>query len=162
MNRKHLFLSGNHEERKKLKLHEITLAANVVGTLRLNQSVQPLLSKATAPGAINVSSSAGQLDGTPQAWVPAYCISKTTVNMLTEQLTAALKDMMINSMCPGWCRTEMGRQEAPLSAENGADTLVWLMLEAPYSLRCMFIKTAKSSLGKPTPFAVENPLTYLP
>ncbi len=63
--------------------------------------------------------------------------------MLTQQLTAALPDVMVNSMCPGWCRTEMGGQDAPLSPEEGADTLVWLALEAPDSLRGAFLKQRK-------------------
>ncbi len=117
-----------------------TLATNVVGTLRVTQAMLPLLRKSTAPRVINVSSGAGQLDGEPQPWAPAYSISKTALNMLTQQLTAALPDVMVNSMCPGWCRTEMGGQDAPRSAEEGADTLVWLALDAPHSLRGNFIK----------------------
>jgi hypothetical protein len=50
---------------------------------------------------------------------------------------------MVNSMCPGWCRTEMGGSEAPRSADEGADTLVWLALDAPHSLRGHFIKERK-------------------
>ena len=117
-----------------------TLETNVVGTLRVTQAFLPLLEKSKAPRIINVSSGAGQLDGEPQGWAPAYSISKTALNMLTSQLTAALPGVMTNSMCPGWCRTEMGGSEAPRSAEEGADTLVWLALEAPPSLRGQFVK----------------------
>ena len=117
-----------------------TLTTNVVGTLRVTQALATLLSRSPSPRVINVSSGAGQLDGEPQAWAPAYSISKTAVNMLTQQLTAALPVFQVNSMCPGWCRTEMGGQEAPLSAEEGADTLVWLALDAPDTLRGAFVK----------------------
>lgn len=117
-----------------------TLNTNVVGTLRVSQAFTPLLSRSSTPRIINVSSGAGQLDGEPQAWAPAYCISKTAVNMLTQQLTAALPEVMVNSMCPGWCRTEMGGSEAPRTPEEGADTLVWLALDAPHSLRGKFVK----------------------
>ncbi|MFC5457778.1 SDR family NAD(P)-dependent oxidoreductase [Prosthecobacter fluviatilis] len=117
-----------------------TLNTNVVGTLRVSQAFAPLLAKSSAPRIINVSSGAGQLDGEPQAWAPAYCISKTALNMLTQQLTAALPQVMVNSMCPGWCRTEMGGSEAPRSPEEGADTLTWLALDAPHSLRGKFVK----------------------
>jgi NAD(P)-dependent dehydrogenase (short-subunit alcohol dehydrogenase family) len=117
-----------------------TLNTNVVGTLRVSQAFAPLLAKSDAPRIVNVSSGAGQLDGEPQAWAPAYCISKTAVNMLTQQLTAALPNVMVNSMCPGWCRTEMGGSEAPRSPEEGADTLIWLALEAPHTLRGKFVK----------------------
>lgn len=117
-----------------------TLNTNVVGTLRVTQAFAPLLSRSSEPRIINVSSGAGQLDGEPQAWAPAYCISKTAVNMLTQQLTAALPDVMVNSMCPGWCRTEMGGSDAPRTPDEGADTLVWLALDAPHELRGRFVK----------------------
>lgn len=117
-----------------------TLNTNVVGTLRVCQAFAPLLAKSSAPRIINVSSGAGQLNGEPQAWAPAYCISKTALNMLTQQLTAALPDVIINSMCPGWCRTEMGGSEAPRTPDEGAETLTWLALEAPHDLRGQFVK----------------------
>ncbi len=117
-----------------------TLETNLIGTFRVTLAMLPLLEKSSSPRIINVSSGAGQLDGEPQAWAPAYSISKTALNMLTQQLTAALPDVRVNSMCPGWCRTEMGGSDAPLSAEDGADTLVWLALDAPDSLRGAFVK----------------------
>ena len=120
-----------------------TLETNLVGTLSVTLAMLPLLENAPAGRIINVSSGAGQLDGEPQPWAPAYSMSKTALNMLTQQLTAGLPDLMVNSMCPGWCRTEMGGSEAPLSAEQGADTLVWLALDAPHSLRGNFVKERK-------------------
>ena len=120
-----------------------TLETNLIGTFRVSLAMLPLLQKSGAPRIINVSSGAGQLDGEPQAWAPAYSISKTALNMLTQQLTAALPKVMVNSMCPGWCRTEMGGPQAPLSADEGADTLVWLALDAPHSLRGSFVKQRK-------------------
>jgi NAD(P)-dependent dehydrogenase (short-subunit alcohol dehydrogenase family) len=120
-----------------------TLETNVVGTLRITQAMWPLLQKGKEVRIINVSSGAGQLDGEPQPWAPAYSISKTALNMLTQQMTAAWPEVMVNSMCPGWCRTEMGGQAAPLTAEEGADTLVWLALEASPLLRGQFVKERK-------------------
>lgn len=117
-----------------------TLNTNVVGTLRVSQAFAPLLAKFKAPRIVNVSSGAGQLDGEPQSWAPAYCISKTALNMLTQQLTAALPDVMVNSMCPGWCRTDMGGRDAPRTPDEGAETLTWLALGAPHDLRGKFVK----------------------
>lgn len=117
-----------------------TLNTNVVGTLRVSQAFAPLLAKSSAPRIVNVSSGAGQLDGEAHAWAPAYCISKTALNMLTQQLTAALPNVIVNSMCPGWCRTEMGGNDAPRTPDEGAETLTWLALEAPNDLRGKFVK----------------------
>jgi NAD(P)-dependent dehydrogenase (short-subunit alcohol dehydrogenase family) len=117
-----------------------TLDTNVIGTFRVTKAMLPLLEKSAAPRIINVSSGSGQLDGDPQPFAPAYSISKAALNMLTQQLTGGLPHIIINSMCPGWCRTEMGGQAAPLSADEGADTLVWLALDAPPDLRGAFVK----------------------
>jgi NAD(P)-dependent dehydrogenase (short-subunit alcohol dehydrogenase family) len=121
-----------------------TLETNLIGPFRVSQAMLPLLHQSSSPRIINVSSGAGQLDGEPQSWAPSYSISKTALNMLTQQLTAALPQVVVNSMCPGWCRTEMGGQEAPLSADDGADTLVWLALDAPDTVRGAFIKQRES------------------
>ncbi len=117
-----------------------TLETNLIGTFQLTQAMLPLLRSSSKPRIINVSSGAGQLEGDPQPWAPAYSISKTGLNMLTQQLAAALPEVIVNSMCPGWCRTEMGGHEAPRSADEGADTLVWLALDAPGSLTGKFLK----------------------
>ena len=124
----------------KSELLRETFETNVIGTFRITLMMLPLLEKSCAPRVINVSSGAGQLDGEPQPWAPAYSISKTALNMLTQQLAVALPEVMVNSMCPGWCRTAMGGDEAPLSADEGADTLVWLATEAPHELRGQFVK----------------------
>lgn len=117
-----------------------TLETNLIGTLRVTRAMLPLLLASGNPRIVNLSSGAGQLDGEPQPWAPAYSISKTALNMLTQQLTVAVPDVIVNSMCPGWCRTHMGGEEAPLTPEEGADTLVWLALDAPASLRGKLVK----------------------
>ncbi len=115
-----------------------TFDTNTLGPLRVTQAFLSLLQKSRAPRIINVSSGAGQLSGELQSWAPAYSISKTALNALTQQLAAALPDFAVNSVCPGWVRTSMGGSSAPRSVEEGADTIVWLADEAPQDL------TAKS------------------
>jgi NAD(P)-dependent dehydrogenase (short-subunit alcohol dehydrogenase family) len=47
---------------------------------------------------------------------------------MTKIIASALSDanILINSMCPGWVRTEMGGSNANRSVEEGADTAAWL------------------------------------
>jgi NAD(P)-dependent dehydrogenase (short-subunit alcohol dehydrogenase family) len=116
-----------------------TIATNALGALRVSQALVPRLLKSSAGRIVNVSSGAGQLSdmGT---WSPAYALSKTTLNGITGMLAAALKDkgISVNSVCPGWCRTEMGGPTAPRSVEEGATGIVWLAADAPQEKTGLF------------------------
>ena len=116
-----------------------TIATNALGALRVSQAFLPHLLKSSAGRIINVSSGAGQLSdmGT---WSPAYSASKTTLNAITCLLAAVLKDkgIAVNSVCPGWCRTEMGGPTALRSVEEGAAGIVWLAADAPQEKTALF------------------------
>jgi len=120
-----------------------TLETNTLGALRVIRAFVPLLAKSKAPRVINVSSGGGQLTGGADGWSPAYCISKTALNGVTSQLAAALPKFAINSVCPGWVRTDMGGRNATRSVEEGADTIVWLASEAPQDLTGKFLRDRK-------------------
>lgn len=120
-----------------------TIETNVLGALRATRAFTPLLVKSKAPRVINVSSSGGQLTGGADGWSPAYCISKTALNGVTSQLAAALPKFAVNSVCPGWVRTDMGGRNATRSVEEGADTIVWLASEAPQGLTGKFLRDRK-------------------
>ncbi len=117
-----------------------TFATNTVGPLLVTQAFQPLLARSKSPRVINVSSGAGQLAEGLQDWAPAYSMSKTALNSLTQHFAAALPRFAVNCVSPGWVRTEMGGSAAPLSVEQGADTIVWLALDAPQSLTGKFLR----------------------
>jgi NAD(P)-dependent dehydrogenase (short-subunit alcohol dehydrogenase family) len=120
-----------------------TLETNMLGALRVTRAFVPLLSKSKSPRVINVSSGGGQLTGGADGWAPAYCISKTALNGVTVQLAAALPKFAVNSVCPGWVRTEMGGENASRSVEEGADTIVWLAGEAPQNVTGKFLRDRK-------------------
>jgi NAD(P)-dependent dehydrogenase (short-subunit alcohol dehydrogenase family) len=117
-----------------------TIETNVLGALRVTRTFAHLLAKSKAPRIINVSSGGGQLTGGADGWSPAYCISKTALNGVTSQLAAALPKFAVNSVCPGWVRTDMGGRNAPRSVEEGADTIVWLATAAPQTLTGKFLR----------------------
>jgi NAD(P)-dependent dehydrogenase (short-subunit alcohol dehydrogenase family) len=85
----------------------------------------------------------GQLTDGADGWAPAYSISKTALNGVTVQLGSALPKFAVNSVCPGWVRTDMGGENASRSVEQGADTIVWLSTEAPQDLSSKFLRDRK-------------------
>jgi NAD(P)-dependent dehydrogenase (short-subunit alcohol dehydrogenase family) len=125
------------------ELFRNTLETNTLGPLRVTRAFAALLRESKEPRVINVSSGGGQLTGGADGWAPAYCISKTALNGVTVQLAAALPNFAVNSVCPGWVRTEMGGENATRSVEEGADTIVWLASEAPQDLTGKFLRDRK-------------------
>jgi NAD(P)-dependent dehydrogenase (short-subunit alcohol dehydrogenase family) len=119
---------------------ETTLRTNTLGALLVSQAFVPFLKKSEAPRIVNVSSGGGQLVDGADGWSPAYCISKTALNGVTSQLAAALPNFAVNSVCPGWVRTDMGGSNATRSVAEGASGIVWLACEAPQSLTGKFVK----------------------
>ena len=103
------------------------LETNLYGAWRLTQAALPLMRRNGYGRIVNLSSGMGQLSDMG-GHAPAYRVSKTGLNALTRMLTAELADenILVNSCCPGWVRTDMGGSNARRSVEEGADTPVWL------------------------------------
>jgi NAD(P)-dependent dehydrogenase (short-subunit alcohol dehydrogenase family) len=125
------------------EIFETTLHTNTLGALLVSQAFVPFLKKSDAPRIVNVSSGGGQLTDGADGWAPAYCISKTALNGVTVQLAAALPNFAVNSVCPGWVRTDMGGSNATRSVAEGASGVVWLACEAPHSMTGKFVKDRK-------------------
>lgn len=106
--------------------HEV-IETNVFGPWRLIQAFMPLLRRSDHPRVVNMSSGAGQLSDMDGGRA-AYRASKTGLNALTRALASDERGsgVLVNTMCPGWVRTDMGGRSAPRSVEEGADTAVWL------------------------------------
>jgi NAD(P)-dependent dehydrogenase (short-subunit alcohol dehydrogenase family) len=104
--------------------HEV-LEVNTFGPWRLIEAFLPLLRESDAPRVVNVSSGAGQLSDM-NGGRAAYRVSKAALNALTRTLASDERWLKVNTMCPGWVRTDMGGSGAPRSVEEGADTAVWL------------------------------------
>ena len=101
------------------------LEINTFGPWRLIQAFLSLLRESDAPRIVNVSSGAGQLSDM-NGGRAAYRLSKAALNALTRTVASDERWLKVNTMCPGWVRTDMGGAGAPRSVEEGADTAVWL------------------------------------
>ena len=118
------------------------LNINAVGTFVVTREFVPFMDRGSR--IINVSSGAGALTDM-DTYAPAYSISKTTMNAITKQFAGALKHkgIAVNSVTPGWVRTDMGGMSATRSVEKGAETIVWLATEAPLDKTGLFWRDKK-------------------
>ncbi len=105
-----------------------TLEVNTLGPLRLCQTFVPGMIAHGYGRVVNVASRRGQLAHMGDDGTPSYQLSKTALNAVTRMVADAARgrDVLVNSVCPGWCRTPLGGPEAPRSAAKGAETIVWL------------------------------------
>ncbi|MCY4160483.1 MAG: SDR family NAD(P)-dependent oxidoreductase [Flavobacteriaceae bacterium] len=108
----------------------LSVKTNALGSLWVTQYFMPLLKAGSR--VIMISSGAGKFNNNTSTWAPHYRISKTLMNAITKQFHLSLKakSIIINAVCPGWVRTQMGGQNATRSIEKGAETPVWLATEA--------------------------------
>lgn len=102
-----------------------SMETNLYGPLRLCQALIPLMQGSGR--VVNLSSGMGQLSEM-NGGCPGYRFSKTALNALTRTLADELQDtrIKVNSVCPGWVRTDMGGPNATRPLEEGAATIVWL------------------------------------
>jgi NAD(P)-dependent dehydrogenase (short-subunit alcohol dehydrogenase family) len=104
-----------------------TFTTNTLGPLKLSQLMIPLMKKNNYGRIVNISSGLGSLNEMGAGY-PAYRISKAALNAVTKILAAETSDsnILVNSMCPGWVKTDMGGSGATRSVEKGAETALWL------------------------------------
>ncbi len=81
---------------------------------------------------VNVSSGMGSLTGMGSGRY-GYRASKAALNVLTVTLAhdLAARGIMVNSVCPGWVRTDMGGPHATRSIPEGAAGIVWAATLTP-------------------------------
>lgn len=124
---------GNSTLSVTLKDMMDTFNANFFGVVNLTQQLLPLLKKSDAGRIVNLSSILASLslhaDDTSPIYGSksfAYNASKTALNQFTVHLAATLKDtnIKVNSAHPGWVKTDMGGDIAPMSVKVGAKTSV--------------------------------------
>ena len=100
-----------------------TFNTNTLGVLRVCKSIVPLMVNGSR--IINISSGMGQLDEMDSGST-AYRISKTALNALTKILSNELLSMgiKVNTICPGWVKTDMGGENATLTIEESTIKIV--------------------------------------
>jgi NAD(P)-dependent dehydrogenase (short-subunit alcohol dehydrogenase family) len=117
-------------------LHTI-FETNFFAPVALTQALLPLLEKSDAGRIVNMSSILGSqtLHSDPKSPIYdfkalSYDASKAALNSFTIHLAYELKDtkIKVNSAHPGWVKTDMGTDAAPMEIPEGAKTGVALAL----------------------------------
>lgn len=110
-----------------------TFEANFFGAVRVTQAFLPLLKNSPAGRIVNVSSYHASLtlnsDPTSDVYdgkFGPYNASKSALNSYTNHMAYALKEtnIVVNCVHPGWVRTNMGGDNAPMSPEEGAQSAI--------------------------------------
>jgi NAD(P)-dependent dehydrogenase (short-subunit alcohol dehydrogenase family) len=94
-----------------------TFCVNAVGPMLVAQRYLDLLRAANSPKIINISSEAGSISRMQHHRGYAYYASKAALNMFTRALAwdESLASVIVIAVHPGWVRTDMGGDRAPLS-----------------------------------------------
>lgn len=102
---------------------------NTVGPLRVTRAVLPLLQAADGGIIANISTLMASIEDNESGGRYSYRASKTALNMVTMSLARDLAPSGITCVAlhPGWVRTDMGGEHAPVSVEDSA-TGLWRVI----------------------------------
>jgi NAD(P)-dependent dehydrogenase (short-subunit alcohol dehydrogenase family) len=135
--------NDSHALHVDMEAVRLTLETNALGPFHLAQALVPLLQASKHARIVNVSSGMGVFSEMEGDYA-AYRLSKTALNAISVMLAAELRGRIaVNAACPGWVKTDMGGRNAKRDVSQGADTPVWLALDAPQTLTGKFLRDRK-------------------
>lgn len=106
---------------------EETLDVNLLGVFRVTRAFLPLMQKNAYGRIVNVSSGLGSFSSLSSG-TGAYKLSKYALNGLTRIMADEVdaQKIKINSLNPGWVRTDMGGRSATRSPQDAARDILYL------------------------------------
>jgi NAD(P)-dependent dehydrogenase (short-subunit alcohol dehydrogenase family) len=113
-----------------------TLEVNLIAPFAITEALVPLLSRSDDARVINHSSMLGSIGAAESTWehvggfmTIGYSTSKAGLHMLTliQSKTLAGKGIAVAAAHPGWVKTDLGTQAAPMEVDEGARTVVELV-----------------------------------
>jgi NAD(P)-dependent dehydrogenase (short-subunit alcohol dehydrogenase family) len=114
----------------KLSLDEMTevFRVNVAASVYLAQQAMPLIEKSEGGKIINISSTMGSI-GLSSGGSISYSASKTAINMFSKSMAVATKEQgaIVVALDPGWNRTDMGSDAAPLDPNDSTKDMIALI-----------------------------------
>jgi len=133
-------VGGNNSSSVTTDVLKKTFQTNLFAVIELTQTLLPLIKKSPAGRIVNLSSILASLTlhSMPNSPIDpakafAYNASKTALNAYTVHLAHELKEtaIKVNSAHPGWVKTELGGEHAPMEvAESGKTSVQLATLDA--------------------------------
>jgi len=107
------------------------LNVNTIGPLRVSKALWPLLQGAQQTKVANISSLMGSIEDCMSGRSYAYRTSKTGLNMITKILAVEGQhdNISVTSYHPGWAKTDMGGERAPVPVSVSVKGLIELINE---------------------------------
>lgn len=108
------------------------MSVDLDAAFRLTTTVGPGMVERRRGRIVHYSACLGRMTGPGNAGgLAPYRIAKAGVNAMVRNLSHELghgrRGVLVDAVCPGHCRTDMGGAQAPRSAQEGADTGLWLV-----------------------------------
>jgi len=102
---------------------------NSIAPLLMSERFLPLLEKSSDSKIVNISSQNGSISERNSGGKYSYASSKAALNMITKILSYDLKDKGITALSvhPGWIKTDMGGEHAPLEVEEPISQIIRLI-----------------------------------
>lgn len=122
-----------NSEKEKMENWDEIMNVNLRGTFLVCKYMIPLIPKSRDAHIINISGGLGLFsNGMTGGTLPAYRISKSAINALTLILSEELltSEIMVNSIDPGWVKTDMGGSDAPKMPEEVAEEIYQLLIKS--------------------------------
>jgi NAD(P)-dependent dehydrogenase (short-subunit alcohol dehydrogenase family) len=109
------------------------MSINLDSVFTLINAIAPKMVEKREGRIIVFSACLGRMSGPGNAGgLAPYRISKSGVNALVRNLAhetgLGARGILVDAICPNHSRTDMGGPDAPRSAEEGAETAVWLAI----------------------------------
>lgn len=111
------------------------LSINLDSTFMVVNELVPAMADARNGRVVIFSACLGRMSGPGNAGgLAPYRISKAGVNAMVRNLAhetgMGARGLLVDAICPNHSRTDMGGPDAPRSAEEGAETALWLLERA--------------------------------
>jgi NAD(P)-dependent dehydrogenase (short-subunit alcohol dehydrogenase family) len=117
-----VWADGNAKQPPTQELFDQTMHANVLGAMQAIPQVAPLVEEAGGKFAF-ISSGMGCITEAASSMGWTYRVSKAALNMAVQSARFDYRQAQFLTIHPGWVRTELGGDEAPLSTEQSVTAM---------------------------------------